>query len=95
MTILSERRLTLSQAARTLDVNPSTTWRWALNGVRGVRLETFNVGAKRYTTEVAIERFVNATTAAAATGPMPSARTPRQREQAIKNAEDSLAKEGM
>lgn len=96
MTMLDEQRLSLTQAARRLGVNPSTTWRWALNGVRGVNLETISVGAKRFTTEEAVERFVAATTAVAAHGPMPSvARTPRQREHAIDRAEGELARQGI
>lgn len=94
-TLLGESRLTLTKAAHRLGVNPSTTWRWALKGVRGCRLESFNVGAQRFTTAEAIERFVEATTAAAASGPMPSVSTPRQRERAINRAEDKLASQGI
>ncbi len=33
--------------AKRAGVNPSTAWRWALKGVRGVVLETFAMGIKR------------------------------------------------
>ena len=39
--LFSESRLTLTQA-------PSTLWRWALKGIRGVKLETFVEGAQRH-----------------------------------------------
>jgi hypothetical protein len=95
--LLSETRIPLAALGREENVAPSTTWRWVLNGVRGVKLESFSVGAKRYTTREAFARFVEATSAAAAHGPMPSvaARTPRQREAAIRRAEKELAAEGI
>lgn len=94
--LLNETRIALAVLARQENVAPSTVWRWSLNGVRGVTLETFSVGAKRFTTREAFARFVAATSAAAAHGPMPSvARTPRQREASIRRAEQELAKEGI
>ena len=39
-----------------------TIRRWACRGVRGVVLESFCVGARRYTSHEAVARFVNATT---------------------------------
>ncbi len=72
----------------------STTWRWALHGVRGVRLETYSVGVQRFTTQEAIERFVQATTAVA-NGEQPKPRTNRQRVAAITQAERSLDQAGM
>ena len=89
MILLSERRLTLPQAAHRIGVNPSTCWRWSLKGVRDIRLETFSIGAKRFTTVEAIERFVERTTAAA-NGAAPKARTNRQRQAAIRRAEAKL-----
>lgn len=96
MIMLSEQKLTLNQAARRLGVNPSTTWRWALNGVRGVRLETYSVGVKRYTSVEALERFIAATTAAASNQAVPSdARTPNQLERAIDHVERELDRNGI
>ena len=94
MTILSEQKLTLSQAARQVDVNPSTVWRWSLKGVRGVKLETYSIGAKRYTTAEALIRFTESCTVAA-NGEQPKARTNRQREAAIRRAERELDAAGI
>ena len=42
----------------------STMWRWCLKGVRGgIRLESFRVGGRAYTTPAAIERFIERTSA--------------------------------
>ena len=95
MTLLSEQRLTLNQLAQQEGVNTSTTWRWALRGVRGVKLETFSVGARRFTTHEAFGRFVAGTTAAAQGDPQPTSRTTRQREAAQAAANRGLAKHGI
>jgi hypothetical protein len=39
-------------------LNFSTVWRWALNGIRGVKLETVRVGNTLCTTEPAMQRFI-------------------------------------
>jgi hypothetical protein len=54
--------LTLRQAAELLPGEPtrSTLSRWAHHGVRGVKLATFLVGGRRYTTKDAIDQFVRA-----------------------------------
>ncbi len=88
--LISEQRLTLNQLAKQEGVNPSTVWRWSLRGVRGVKLETFSVGARRFTTAEAFGRFVHGTTAAAQ-GEQPQVRTNRQRAAAIAQAEAELA----
>lgn len=72
----------------------STVWRWVLNGVRGIKLETFVVGCQRYTTKEAIERFIAATTAKANGEPTP-VRTPRQRQRAVEAAERELERAGI
>jgi uncharacterized protein DUF1580 len=61
---LSDTTLSLTQAAGRLPrlragrpVHPSTLWRWALTGLRGVRLETAMVGGVRVTSEDALRRF--------------------------------------
>lgn len=38
----------------------STIYRWSTAGVRGVRLETVTIAGQRYTTERAIDDFLNA-----------------------------------
>lgn len=36
----------------------ATKWRWALRGVRGVRLESVVIGGQRFTTADACTRFI-------------------------------------
>ncbi len=94
--LLAESRLSLAELARREGMAVSTVWRWTLRGVRGVKLETFSVGAKRCTTGEAFGRFVDATTAAAQGTPTaPPVRTNRQRDAAIRAAEVELAKAGV
>jgi hypothetical protein len=94
--LFSEERMTLSQLAKEEQVNPSTTWRWYLSGCRGVKLETYVSGGRRYTTRQAFRRFQEACTAASTTGyPVASTRTPAQRERDIQRAEAELAKMGV
>lgn len=38
--------------------NVATVWRWAIKGMRGVRLRTISLGRYRYTTASALERFI-------------------------------------
>ena len=44
--------------------NVATIWRWAVKGCRGVRLQTISLGRYRYTTEGALERFIDEMSAA-------------------------------
>lgn len=62
--LLSEQRLSLTALARQENVNTCTVWRWAKRGAKGVVLETFSVGAKRFTTAEAFRRFAEGCTAA-------------------------------
>lgn len=63
-----ETLITFEEAAQLLPVdtqpNVSTWWRWARQGIRGRLLETVKVGGRRYTTQEAVLRFVEALTAA-------------------------------
>jgi len=88
----SEHIVSFAEAPATLPGRPhiSTLHRWRLRGIRGHRLETCLIGGRRYTSSEALERFVAATTAAAA-GEPPPVRTPRQRERDIKAAEQRIA----
>ncbi|MBX3427933.1 MAG: DUF1580 domain-containing protein [Pirellulales bacterium] len=88
-------RLTLTQLARQQGKGPSTTWRWALRGCRGAKLETFLVGGTRYTTGPAFERFVAAINAAPTAIGGAKVATSRQREAAIAAAEAELARAGV
>jgi len=94
VSLLAEKRLSVSGLARQQGVNPSTVWRWIQRGIRGAKLETISVGGRRYTTQQAFARFVEATTAAA-NGERPKARTSRQRTAAIASAERELDKAGI
>lgn len=92
----AETAIAVNKAAAHIPGRPhvSTVWRWVLNGVRGIKLETFVVGCQRFTTKEAIERFITATTAKANGEPTPI-RTPRQRQRDIERAERELAKAGI
>jgi hypothetical protein len=78
---LSETTLPLAEAARRLPrlrsgrpVHPSTLWRWACHGLRGVRLETVRVGGTACTSLEALRRFF-----AASAGDPPSPTVPGTR----------------
>lgn len=62
--LLSEQALTLSQAAATLPcrrggrpTHSATLFRWATEGLRGVKLEVVQVGATKCTSREALQRF--------------------------------------
>ena len=63
----TEKRVTFSQATRYVPGEPhvSQIYRWALRGLRGVKLEWIQVGGKRFTSVEAIERFIAGLTRAA------------------------------
>ncbi|MEX2186169.1 MAG: DUF1580 domain-containing protein [Pirellulales bacterium] len=94
--LANESTIPLTDAAKLLPRRPSvaTLWRWAMKGIRGVRLETCLVGAMRYTSREALQRFSDRLTAADRGEPIPT-RTPRQRERAIEAAERELRKAGI
>ena len=83
-----EHVITFAEATKIPQSRPnlSTVWRWHLRGVRGVRLETFMWGGKRFTTVEALRRFQERVTAAA-DGGTERVETPRQRQRAIERAE--------
>lgn len=39
-------------------VHPSTVYRWCLKGVRGSRLESWMIGGVRYTSDLALSKFL-------------------------------------
>ena len=96
MDIKGEALLTFIEAAAFLPRRPnlSTLHRWRLRGVRGVRLETCLIGGRRFTSKEALDRFSAAATAAA-DGEAPPARTPRQRDAAVRAADNELDKAGI
>lgn len=88
--LLTETKIRLNLLAHEQDVALSTCWRWCIRGIRGIRLESFNVGAKKFTTREAFVRWVALTNGESAV----AGTTPRQRERDIKQAESELAKAG-
>ncbi|MFO0905859.1 MAG: DUF1580 domain-containing protein [Pirellulales bacterium] len=82
--ILGESRLTLAQLARSQGVNTATAWRWALKGVRGVKLESLTVGGRRVTSAEAFDRFVTATNPEATA--TQRVKSPHQRQKEIREA---------
>jgi len=91
---LQEQRLSLTQLAHQEGVSPSTAWRWTTRGVKGVKLETYCAGGRRYTTQESFARFVERTTAVA-NGDQPKVRTSRHRQAAIDRADDELTSQGI
>jgi hypothetical protein len=107
--IQSEKTLSLTQAAK-LDFlpqrregkrpNASTLWRWALHGIKGIRLETVMAGGVRVTSAEAIQRFFERLTGLAESGrasvssPEPP-RLPAHRRKQIAAAEKKLAAAGI
>ena len=70
--ISEEKLVSLADAAKTLPGRPhvSTIWRWHTRGIRGIRLETVVVGGRRFTSRESLQRFAEATTAAADGAPV-------------------------
>jgi hypothetical protein len=85
---LTETPISLTDAAKSLPQRPNvaTLWRWRTAGVRGIKLETFLSGGRRFTSVEALRRFQERVTAAADGEPI-RVETPRQRERAIDRAE--------
>ncbi|HUW30310.1 MAG TPA: DUF1580 domain-containing protein [Planctomycetota bacterium] len=76
----------------------STVWRWALHGVRGVKLETLRVGGTLCTSREALQRFFDRLSEDGNTAPpqqQPFYRTPTQRQRAVEQAERELARMGV
>jgi len=92
----TETIISLTEAAKMAPARPNitTVWRWRNRGVRGVRLETFLSGGRRFTSVEALRRFQDRVTAAADGVPV-RAETPRQRERAIDRAEKEAARLGV
>lgn len=93
----TEKLLTFSQATEFLPGKPNvcTIHRWRLRGCRGVRMDSILVGGIRYTSEEALQRFVDATTAIADGEEASPTRTRAQRKKAIEAAERDLQAAGI
>ena len=97
--ISTERVVSLAHATQHLPKrrggkrpNVATIYRWAQNGVRGVRLEVVQVGGTKCTSLEALQRFCERLSNPTATEPV---RTSKARQKAIKAAEDRLAAAGI
>ena len=75
-------------------VNRSTVHRWRLRGARGNKLETVLIGGRRYTSQEALLRFFDDTTASEDGAGSPQ-RHAHQRKREIEDAEAYLKSEGI
>jgi hypothetical protein len=72
----------------------STIWRWAMKGIRGVKLETIMIGGTRCTSLQALQRFFEQVTEVTnGTTAMPS--TSRRRQSQLQAAEAELEAAGI
>ena len=69
----------------------SCIYRWAQNGVHGIKLETIQIGGTKCTSIQALQRFFDRLTNRDA----PLTRQTRQRRAAIERAESELSKAGI
>jgi hypothetical protein len=73
-------------------VNISTVFRWAQRGLRGIKLETIQLGGTKCTSEAALQRFFASLTDAAAPQTAP---TPRVRRQQLAQTDRELTEAGL
>jgi hypothetical protein len=102
-----EALITLQEAAKILPrrragrpVHVSCVYRWTQIGVKGIRLESVQVGGCRCTSRAAIQRFFERLTQLSESGraaPVtpPPQRLPAHRRKAIEAAEKNLAAAGI
>ena len=76
-------------------INQATIWRWLQRGCRGVKLETVLIGGQRYTSLEALQRFAEATTAAADGTSTVTTSTPSARRKAQEKANRELDAAGI
>lgn len=88
------QRIDLKDLAREENVHYSTAWRWALKGISGVRLPTWRLGGKRWTTREAVEWWSEQLTLIA-NGERAARPRTEQREREIAAAEAKLTELGM
>jgi hypothetical protein len=65
--------LSFAQAADFVPGRPhvATVWRWATHGVRGIRLQSWSIGGRRFTTTAALEEFLRALNSPERSAPAP------------------------
>lgn len=93
--IQSESLVSIKETPARLPSRPhvATVWRWIQRGCRGVKLETVLVGGRRFTSEESIQRFVEATTAAA--NGEAANHVPTRRRRAVEQAESEMDAAGL
>jgi hypothetical protein len=84
--IVTEHIRLLAKASPDVPGRPhtSTLVRWALRGVKGIKLETVVIGGRRYTSVEAIERFITRLSM-----PQASLNTPTNSEERIRQQLDA------
>jgi hypothetical protein len=94
--IAIEAVIPIAEAPQHIPGRPSlaTVWRGVLNGTRAGKLESVLIGGRRFTSLESIQRFAKQSTAAA-DADTPPARTPRQLERAMQQAERELERDGI
>jgi len=94
--LLTETIFPVSEGPKHIPGRPSkaSCWRWVLQGVGGVKLESALIGGKRFTSHEAIQRFVDRRTAATDHNAPPSM-TSRQRDCEIDRAEREASEAGL
>lgn len=99
--VLSEQAVTLTNACKILPErrkgkkpNVATLYRWSTIGVRGVVLETIQVGGTRCTSREALQRFFDRLTAKSAGNPAPAG-LPQSRRREVERAERVLDAAGI
>ncbi|HYW80087.1 MAG TPA: DUF1580 domain-containing protein [Thermoguttaceae bacterium] len=97
--IASETVVTLTNATDHLPVrragkqpHPSTIFRWAQRGCKGIRLESIQVGGTKCTSVEALQRFFDRLTNPYTPATAPTSKT---RQKAIADAERELAEAGI
>jgi hypothetical protein len=91
--LLAEQRVTLTELAQQQQVSSSTVWRWTMRGLRGVRLETYSIGGRRFTTREAFDRFILGSQHPSNSGSICASSVPLPREH--RDADAYLATEGI
>ena len=86
----------LAEQAKRLQNRPatSTLWRWANKGIRGIFLETVQIGGVTYCSDEALARFLRAINEQADRAKS-APRSGRERCDSVKKAEAILAKAGI
>jgi hypothetical protein len=99
---LVETPISLTEAANLLPrrragkkASPATIFRWASNGIRGIKLEVIKVGGTLCTSRERLQKFYEKLTLEAAGELVPPPVTSRSRRASVKRAERVLDKAGV